>query len=148
MRPGYLLDTSIVSLFAPERFGVPPELAIWMRSNEMRLHVSSVTLFEITQGIGKMLRSGRAERAAGLMGWRDALAETFGKRLLPVDEMVANAAGLLSDEAFARGRHPGFLDVLIAGTAKAHGIAVLTGNVRHFEPLGVPVRDPMTGVPD
>ena len=33
-------------------------------------------------------------------------------------------------------------DLLIAATALEHGLTVATRNVRHFEPMGVPVLDP------
>ena len=36
------------------------------------------------------------------------------------------------------GRHPGFADVTVAGTARAIVLAVLTENLRHVEPLDVP----------
>ena len=36
------------------------------------------------------------------------------------------------------GRHPGFADVTVAGTARANVLAVLTENPRHAEPFDVP----------
>lgn len=33
-------------------------------------------------------------------------------------------------------------DLMIAATALEHGLAVVTRNVRHFEPTGVPVVNP------
>ena len=38
-------------------------------------------------------------------------------------------------------------DLLVAGTAKAHGLTVLANNLRHFEPTGVPVLDPLDALP-
>jgi predicted nucleic acid-binding protein len=38
--------------------------------------------------------------------------------------------------------HPGFADVAIAATAEAHGLTVLTRNVKDFIPLGVACFDP------
>lgn len=53
----------------------------------------------------------------------------------------------MSDTAFSRGRHPGVLDILIAATAQAHDLTLLTRNVRHFEPLGIEVVDPLLTLP-
>jgi toxin FitB len=58
----------------------------------------------------------------------------------------ARTAGALSDLARNRGA-PGFADVAIAATAKCRGFTILTTNVRHFEPLGVPFSDPFAGLP-
>jgi hypothetical protein len=39
----------------------------------------------------------------------------------------------------ANGQVPGFADVIIAATAQKRGLTVLSRDVRHFVPLGVPV---------
>lgn len=62
--------------------------------------------------------------------------------LLDVDAGVARAYSTLAAGLLAAGRpHPAF-DLLIASTAKAHGLVVATLNVRHFAGLdGVAVED-------
>jgi predicted nucleic acid-binding protein len=47
----------------------------------------------------------------------------------------------------ARAHDPGFEDIAIAATAVAHGLTVLTANERHFEPLGVPLANPLKQLP-
>ncbi|WP_352801978.1 hypothetical protein [Mesorhizobium sp. M0909] len=44
----------------------------------------------------------------------------------------------------ARGANPGLADVLIAATARLHGLSVLTANTRHFAILDVPYLNPFT----
>lgn len=145
---GFLVDTSVLSAFAPGRPPVSRETAVWMQQqgDAMRLHVSVITVAEIQRGIRKLHRAGGVERSKDLAEWLRALIEDYGDGLLPVDATVARIAGDVEDAATSKGRHPGFADVLIAATAMAHGLVVLTDNVKHFAPLGVrclnPVREP------
>jgi hypothetical protein len=71
----------------------------------------------------------------------------YGERILPFDVPAARIAGALSDVARSKGQAPGFADVAIAATAKRRGLTILTTNVRHFAPLGVPFLDPFAGLP-
>ena len=66
--------------------------------------------------------------------WLDRLLDWYGERVLPVDSATARRWGRLS----ATLGHEG-ADLLIAATALEHGLTVVTRNVRHFEPTGVPV---------
>jgi predicted nucleic acid-binding protein len=72
---------------------------------------------------------------------------SFGPQILDFDSRVALLAGRLSDEASAKGRHPGFADIAIAATAIAHGMILLTLNTKHFEPLGVELANPFEALP-
>jgi toxin FitB len=58
-------------------------------------------------------------------------------RILAIDVGIARRWGRLAD---AHG-HAG-ADLLIAGTAIEHGLAVVTRHARHFEGTGVRVVDP------
>ncbi len=60
----------------------------------------------------------------------------YGGRL-PIDAAVSALSGKLEAEAIAAGHCPGMADALIAGTAKAHDLTVVTLNLRHFEPFGI-----------
>lgn len=144
---GYLLDTSVLSLLAPGRPAPADAFASWLREHTDRLHISTVTVAEIEQGICKLRRAGGRERADRLAGWLDAVTELHGSRILALDARVARLAGALSDQAIANGRHPGFADVAIAATARTHDLMLLTCNGRHFEPLGIAYHDPLDGLP-
>ena len=113
-----------------------------MRERARSLLISVVTFMEIEQGASKLRGLGGARRADRLDGWLDELSSQYGQRVLAFDLPLARAAGTLGDAAFAAGRHPGFADVAIATTASSRFMTVLTRNVRHFRPLGVPVLDP------
>jgi predicted nucleic acid-binding protein len=138
----YLLDTSVVSRFAPTRQPMGAELANWFERNSERFFISVVTIAEIEQGVRKLARSGGIERAKAYSLWLDGLVSQFGDRLTPVSADIARIAGVLADEAQAIGRHPGFADVLIAASARALDAMILTANLRHFEPLTARCADP------
>lgn len=145
---GFMLDTSAISLLAPGRdTHAPTGFADWLRAHSEQIFIPCIAIAELAQGIGKLRRSGAAQRAARLEEWLDKLIAGYGERILALDAAAARLAGQLSDEALARGRHPGFADVAIAALALHTGCTLVTGNVRHFEPLGVTCMDPMLKLP-
>lgn len=101
-----------------------------------------MALAEIAKGIAKLRRTGASARADLLADWLDELERSYADRVLAFDGSAARIAGALDDAATARGRHPGLADVIIAATAQAHGLTVLSANGRHFEALEVPCLDP------
>jgi predicted nucleic acid-binding protein len=138
---GFLLDTSIVSLFAPGRPALQPRLATWFERHPHALYLSAITIAEVEQRISRLRRLGAVARAARYSEWLDTWLEALDDRVVAFDARVGRIAGALSDKGFAVGRHPGFADVAIAATAAAHDFAVVTANARHFSPLGVEVHD-------
>jgi predicted nucleic acid-binding protein len=134
-RGGYLLDTSALSRLAPGRLALPEAVMARLREEAGRLYLSTVTLAEIREGICKLRRKGASTRADALEAWLMSLRELFADHILPFGIEEADAAGEFADEAAGVGRHPGFADIAIAATAKAHGLVVVTENLRHFEPL-------------
>jgi toxin FitB len=144
---GYLLDTSVLSMLAPGKPALTSELIAWLRARADSLYLSAVTIVEIEQGICKLRRTGGAERANRLEQWLDELLATSSDRILSLDSRVGREAGAMSDRALATGRHPGFVDVAIAATARAHGLVLLTRNGRHFAPLGIAFIDPVEALP-
>lgn len=145
---GYLLDTSVISALAPGRDReVPADLAAWLQAHHAALYLPCVAIAELAQGIAKLRRAGGTERADRLDAWLDGLLAAYGQRILPLDGPAARLAGQLSDAAMAQGRHPGFADVAIAALAQHVGLLLLTCNLKHFQPLGVPCLDPLAGLP-
>lgn len=147
---GFLLDTSVLSAFAPERQPVSNEVAGWItaQGEAEALYLSSITVAEVEKGICKLHRSGGTVRAERLAAWLDSLLSDFDERILAVDARVARIAGAMEDAAVVRGRHPGLADVLIAATAQAHSLLLLTANGKHFEPLGIAHFDPFEALPE
>ena len=142
----YLVDTNVISAGAPSG-RAHSELVAWMDAHSASLWLSAVTVAEIEDGVAKLRREGATKKSAALAAWREALLHLYGERVLPLDAPTARIAGLLSDRARGQGQAPGLADIVIAATAKRHGLMILTRNVRHFAPLGVPAFDPFEALP-
>jgi predicted nucleic acid-binding protein len=143
----YLVDTNIISVGSPVWEAAPPALVSWMEENSAGLYLSAVTIAEVEDGIAKLRREKASRKAEGLSAWLDALLHLYGERILAFGVQEARIAGALSDEARAKGRSPGFADIIIAATASAHNLTLLTRNQRHFEPLGVKTINPFDRLP-
>jgi predicted nucleic acid-binding protein len=143
---GWLLDTNILSAFAPGKPAVSAKAAGWFNERTDELYLSAITAAEIEAGISKLRRTGSGRRADELHEWFERMLSFYIDRVLPFGLDAARIAGALSDMAAAQGRHPGFADVAIAAIAKSRGLAVLTLNLRHFDPLGVETLNPFEAV--
>lgn len=141
---GFLLDTNVISKFAPGKTDRSAGLESWMIAEGAagRLFIAAITIAEIERGIRKLRRKGGGERAARLSAWLDGITITFEDRIVAFDTQAAKIAGALADDAEAHGHPPDLADVLIAATAKANDLTVITDNLRHFEPLDVLVERP------
>lgn len=142
----YLVDTNVISAGAPSRFA-PAGLVAWMDAQSAVLSLSAVTVAEIEDGIAKLRREGATRESADLAAWLEAVLHLYGDRILVFDTAIARIAGALSDQTRGRGQAPGLGDIIIAATAKRHGLTILSRNVRHFAPLGVTVLDPFIALP-
>jgi predicted nucleic acid-binding protein len=132
----YLIDTNIISeLHKGSR--CDPNVASWFRrTRDDELFLSALGIGEIRQGIER-LRPRNPRRAQALETWLDELKESFSDRILPVDERVAQHWGRLN----ARDLLPA-IDSLLAATAEAHGLTLVTRNVRDIERSGVRCLNP------
>ena len=143
----YLVDTNVLSVGAPGRVGRSTTLIDWMEAHSNVLFLSVVTVAEIADGVAKLKRTGSAARAAAIGDWLQLVLRLYGSRVLAFDDAAALLAGELTDKARAAGHAPGFADIAIAATAESRGLTILTRNLRHFMPLGVPAIDPFAGLP-
>lgn len=142
----YLVDTNVVSAGTPSQ-PAPDELVAWMDVHSALLFLSAVTVAEIEDGIARLRREGATRKSDDLVVWLETLLHLYGDRILAFDTPTARIAGALSDQARGQGQAPGFADIIIAATAQNYGLTILSRNVRHFVPLGVPVLDPFTALP-
>lgn len=133
-----LLDTNVVC----EAVVATPNQKVvdWIAAQKPDdLHLSVVTLGEITEGIARLPTSRRRHR---LEAWRDDIVASAGERLLSVDPPIASAWGVLRARLAARGRSISPIDAFVAATAEVHGMVVVTRNVKHFEAWGGPILNP------
>jgi toxin FitB len=138
----YLLDTNIVSEWMKP--GPSPMVAAWLDAvDEDRTFLSVISIAEIRQGIELM---DRGRRPAELEGWlRDVLPDRFAGRLLPVDQEVAERWAMITVASRRAGIVLGIIDAFLAATAEAHGLTIVTRNVRDFAALGLPLLNPWDG---
>lgn len=131
----YLLDTVVFSEFFKHR--PHPGFVRWLKDKpEDALFLSTVTVGEVESGIERQ-RDRDAAFAEALLGWLERSLEVYGDRVLPITTPVSRRWGRLT----ARLRRAD-ADLLIAATALEHGLTVVTRNVRHFLPTGVPIENP------
>lgn len=143
MTTRYLLDTSVVSSIAPGRIDARDPLLDWLLVTLPRVYLSTVSIYEIEQGIRKLERSGSQSRAEMMRQWLDQVLGQFaGDRLVALDADIAFETGRLADWAIARGVQPGVADIMIAATATVHDLVLLTYNMKHFGPLNIGAVDP------
>ena len=146
----FILDTNVVSAFAPGRPGRPavdPALSDWVRRNEDSLYLSAITPLEIEIGLLKLGRTSPGRWHTQMIDWFDVLLEQFTDRVLPADLSVARMAAAIADQNASRGLDPGLPDIVIAATTLAHGMTLLTRNIRHFVASGVTAIDPFDRLP-
>ena len=143
----YLVDTNVISAGAPIQAVAASDLIAWMDRNSADLYLSVITVAEVEAGIVKCRRQGAHRKAERLAAWLTTLLHLYGPRVVPVDLQVARHIGHLIDLTREQGRKPDLADLAIAATARCHGWSVLTRNLRHFSPLGVPALDPFAGLP-
>jgi predicted nucleic acid-binding protein len=130
----YLLDTDVVSQYTKLRPN--PRVDAWVqRTDDSDLHISFVTYAELWYGVN-LLPAGK--RRTEFENWiEDDLYMQFFNRVVGFSLDVARRYGSIMARAKKNGHNPNAMDVLIAATAAANGMAVATLNRKDFEKLGV-----------
>ena len=136
----FLLDTNVISEIR-KRDRAHPNVARWvMRTPVEQIGTSVLVLAEIRHGI-ELKRRNDPKQAGSLDRWFSEMRTRLGARVLPVDEMVA--------EAWARLGIPDplpLIDGLLAATAKVHGLTFVTRNVADIATTGVSLLDPFSDI--
>jgi toxin FitB len=108
--------------------------------NERRLFVSVLSLGEIQKGMTK-LEDGR--RKNSFQHWLEqGLLVRFERRILPLDLEILLEWGLISSAAESRGKPAPVIDALLAVTAIARNLTLVTRNVKDFASFPVKVINP------
>ncbi len=137
----YLLDTCVISeLIKPKP---DKKVVAWISNcDEESLYLSVITIGEIQKGIIKVQDKTRRN---AIQQWLDQdLRKRFAGRLLPIDEHVALAWGLVQDEAETAGKPIPTLDGLLGATALAHNLTVVTRNEKDFTQSDARIFNPWT----
>ncbi|MEO8314339.1 MAG: type II toxin-antitoxin system VapC family toxin [Pseudomonadota bacterium] len=135
----YLVDTDVLS---ESRKGSRADAGVQAFFAQVRrtgspLFISAITIGEIQHGVVRIRLRGDGEQARVLEHWLNDILQRFEDRILPFDTDCARMWGQLraSDPS-----NP--LDKQIAAIAHVHGLTVVTRNLAHFRPTGVPTHDP------
>ena len=122
----YLLDTSVLSQPIKDS---PVRVALerWSRCDQDALHTSAICVAELLQGL---------EARSSANYWRRYRELIEGHYpVVPFDVSVAAVYGQLHHQLKKLGSLRPVLDLLIAATARHHGLVVATLNIRHFRDI-------------
>jgi len=138
---GFLLDTNVLSEFARPDNTPDQRVKQWLEAADPdSLYASVLTFGEISRGIDKLPPS---KRRTHLETWlAKDLHEWFEKRLLVIDEAIANRWGILATAAQRKGTPLAIIDGLLSATAIEHKLTVVTRNSPDFVSANVPVLNP------
>lgn len=128
-----LVDTNIISELLRPRPN-PGVLAWADRQDE--LAVAAISVDESVYGLI------RNRNPALLAAYENLLRMRCG--VLPITEEIAHRAGMLRGEFSLRGLTRSQADMLIAATAQAHNLTLVTRNTRDFEGCGIGLLNPFT----
>jgi toxin FitB len=131
----YLVDANVLSepaKPAPDRRAVE-----WLRDHERELAVNPIILGELEYGI-LLLPAGR--RRSRLEQWFAAGVQRL--RVLEFDTLTAAHWARLLAQLKKRGRAMPIKDSLIAATALAHNLTVVTRNTPDFRNMGLRLETP------
>ena len=133
---GYLLDTNVVSELTKER---PNSAIIDYLNIQDDLWLSAIVVEELGLGV-QLLPEGR--RRDGLREWLTLLLADFDGRISPIGRREAEWAAAFQARVHRGGGELELGDALIAGTAMANDMAIVTRNVRDFGGLNIDIINP------
>jgi len=135
----YLLDTCVISeLMRPHPDG---RVVAWLRAQKSELlFISYLTIGELKKGIAKRGNDTRAKR---LEKWLvGEIFNAYHDRMIPIAKDEALLWGAICGASERVGRKRPVADSLIAATALAHNMTLVTRNVDDVVGLGVSIFNP------
>ena len=136
----FLIDTNVIS---EVRKGprCDANVAAWYAAIEDDdLYLSVLVLGEIRRGIERA-RAGEPAKARALEQWLSVVSRSFGNRILPVDQRVAEEWGRMRAK-----RSAPVIDALLAATARVYDLTLATRNTADVAGLGAEVVNPFEAI--
>ena len=132
----YLIDTNVISEVRKGARCTPSVAAWWSKVNEDDLWLSALVIGEIRRGI-ELARKRDPQKATALETWLQDVVTGFSDRILTVDTRVAEEWGRLNAL-----RPLPVVDALLAATARAKGLTLVTRNGKDLTGVGVSIFNP------
>jgi toxin FitB len=126
----FLLDTNVVSEWTRLR----PNAGVmsWLSDcDEDSVFLSVITIAELRHGVERLSAGRRRSRLDAWLG--DELLPRFEGRILSIEPAIADLWGRVVARREALGRPIHAMDALIAATATAHDLILVTRNSTDFE---------------
>jgi len=135
----YMLDTCVISELVTKKPN--PKVVEWVDSLDTEdIHLSVITIGEIIKGIEKLPESKRKQE---LRDWlKQDLLSRFQGKILALDTNIIVEWGGLTARLETAGQKMPAIDSLIAATALAHEMTLVTRNVSDFEAAGIKIANP------
>lgn len=133
----FLVDTNVLSELAKAK--PDAKVVAWLRDNEPKLYVSSISIGELRKGV-ESLPTGK--RKAALQTWLNGICQRMEGRILSFNTSTAHVWGQLVARWEKFGHTVPALDSQLAATASRHGLTMVTRNVDDFKCTGLKVLNP------
>ena len=134
-----LLDTCVISELVAKQPN--PKVVEFVDSLDPEdVYLSAITIGEIVKGIEKLPAS---RRKVALLAWlKDDLLVRFDGEIVSLDKDVLMEWGTLTARLELTGRPMSAIDSLIAASARAYQMTLVTRNVVDFEGADVEILNP------
>ncbi len=137
----WLIDTCCISELIKRKPN--PNVVKWFSDmDEFSMYISVITFGELRKGIEKLPDS---EKKDELNQWvKEDLSNRFKNRILDVSMKEVEEWGKVLAKAEKNGIPLPAIDALIAATAKAHDLTVVTRNKKDMNKAGIGLTNPWT----
>jgi len=132
----YLLDTNVISEVQKGRSAHSAVRKWWSETNIEDIYTSVMVLGEIRQGVER-LRIRDPRRAVEIENWLQSITASMGTRLLVVNQKIADTWGRMG-----KNRSLPLVDSILAATAVAHNLTLVTRNIKDIQGTGVNYLNP------
>lgn len=129
----HLCDTNVLSELTRRQ---PNSGVLAWADGQTAIAISVVTVEEISYGL-------TWRPIPRIAAWFDGFLERHCE-VLPITAEIAHLSGQLRGQLQLQGETRTQADMMLAATAKVHGLTLVTRNVRHLAECGVAVLNPFT----